>query len=54
MGSQRGPDVLHLQVSHSFKNDGTLHSYVESAMVKSAVGNGAVRQVIVKEVKRQE
>lgn len=54
LGSQRGPEVLHLQVSHSFKNDGTLHSFVESAVVKSASGNGVVRQVIVKEVKRQE
>jgi len=53
MGSQRGPDVLHLQVTHTFTNNGAVASYVESAVVKSASGNGAVRQVIVKEVNRQ-
>ena len=53
MGSQRGPDVLHLEVTHTFTNTGEVHSFVESAVVKSASGNGAVRKVIVREINRQ-
>src|SRR5207244_9280601 len=51
MGSQRGPDVIHLVVEH--RGSPAFQSVVVDAYVRDHEGGGRTRQVQIKEIKRQ-